>query len=399
MTTPRTLFFIHQNIPAQFKHLAPALAAEGHRVVFITNGEGPPPAGVTKVHYKIEPKGGEVFEAQAAHYAGQVARALVELKQHHRLVPDLIIGHVSWGELMFVRDVYPDVPVIGFFEWFHRAATMGHFDPEEQHNPNAPFVYRLKNVPNYVSWDVASAGYTPMQWQRASFPEAMQAKLSVIHDGIDTAALKRPPNPALRLPDGRLLTREQEVITYVARGLEPSRGVRTVLRAVEEVCRRRPNAQVVVIGGEQTAYGNPLTGGGTHKEQLLKELTLDLSRVHFLGRVPYQTFLGALFVSRAHVYFTYPFFLSWSMLEAMAAECLVIGSATAPVEEAIRDGENGLLVGFHDVAKLADRLEEALAHPGRFEDLRRAARQSVIETYDLNGICLPKQKALIHSLL
>ncbi|EJW09429.1 putative glycosyltransferase [Rhodovulum sp. PH10] len=393
----RTLVFIHQNIPAQFRYLAPAMAASGHRVIFITNGEAPPPRGVYKAHYKID-AAKESPEIAQVRYASRVAKTLLQLKNQHGVVPDLMIGHSSWGELMFVRDVFPKVPLLAYFEWFHHDELFREFDPDYDHNPNAPFVLRMKNVPNYVAGDICSAGISPTYWQYSTFPRELQSKINVIHDGVDTQAIRRPAKPALRLPDGRLITRDQEVVTYVARGLEPVRGIRPVFRAFAELLRKRPNAQVIVIGGEKTSYGNPLPEGETHKQQMLAEVDLDLSRVHFLGRVPYQTFLGALYVSRAHVYFTYPFILSWSMMEAMAAECLVIGSRTSPVEEVIRDGHNGILVDFHDHAALAARLDEALAHPDRFEPLRREARRTILERYDLHGICLPRQKALIDSL-
>src|SRR6185312_2943528 len=97
---------------------------------------------------------------------------------------------------------------------------------------------------------------------------------------------------------------------------------------------------------------------------------LDLSRVHFLGTIPYMQYLKVLQISSAHVYLTYPFVLSWSFLEAMSAECLMIGSNTAPVREVIEDGVNGLLVDFFDVDGLADRVVEALAKPSKFLSMR-----------------------------
>ena len=185
----------------------------------------------------------------------------------------------------------------------------------------------------------------------------------------------------------------------MARGLEPVRGFGTMMRAIGELCRMRPNAHVVVIGGDAISYGNPLADGRTYKEQLLGEVAIDESRVHFLGKVPYPVFRSALYISSAHVYLTFPFVLSWSMLEAMAAECLVIGSKTGPVEEVIIDGLNGLLVDFHDHHALAERIAAVLAKPRDYDPLRREARRTILERYDLHGVCLPRQKALIRSLL
>ena len=205
----------------------------------------------------------------------------------------------------------------------------------------------------------------------------------------------------VHLPGGRTLSSEDEVVTYVSRGLEPLRGFPTAIRAIAELCKMRPKAQFVVVGRDRPAYGNPLADGQTHREQLTGELAdkLDLDRVHFVGNVSYDTFLGILYVSSAHIYLSYPFILSWSMLEAMAAECLVFGSRTPPVEEVIVDGHNGVLVDFHDPFALATKVADALEHPDRYRPLRQEARRTILERYDLHGICLPRQKALINSLL
>lgn len=115
---------------------------------------------------------------------------------------------------------------------------------------------------------------------------------------------------------------------------------------------------------------------------------LDLKRVHFVGRVPYASLVRLLQVSAAHVYLTYPFVLSWSMLDAMSAGALVVASHTPPVEEVISHGRNGLLVDFHDVDGIADAVTGALATPERFGPLRRAPRETVRTRYDLRWVCL-----------
>ena len=225
--------------------------------------------------------------------------------------------------------------------------------------------------------------------------------LRIIHDGIDTALVQ--PNPAATLTapaaDGTLVSLQagDEIVTYVARNLEPYRGFPSFMRSLPKVLGARPQARILIVGGDEVSYGTAPGDGRTWRQQLLGELqgSLDLSRVHFLGRVPYPLFLKVLQVSAAHVYLTYPFVLSWSMLEAMAAGCLVIGSRTAPVEEVIRDGENGLLVDFFKPEELAGKVIAALEAPGDFAAVRRNARQTVIEKYDLKRVCLPGQLNLI----
>ncbi|WP_082478803.1 glycosyltransferase [Methylobacterium sp. Leaf102] len=397
MSKKPVLAFVHQNIPAQFRNLAPAMAAAGNDVYFITAGQGES-AGTKRVQYQIDVKNELPAVAQFT-YAQKVTKALLHLQTELKVVPDLIIGHVGWGELLYVKDLYPKVPVLGYFEWYLRAKPLADFAPTEPVDRDAPFVFRMKNTANVMSAELCDAGLTPMHYQYASYPASIQKKLNVIHDGIDTVSIRRPARGKLTLPDGRVLTSADEVVTYVGRGLEPLRGFPTAIRAIAELCKTRPKAHFVIIGADEPAYGNPLPNGETHRQRLLAELEIDATRVHFLGRVPYTTFLDVLYVSAAHIYLTYPYFLSWSMLEAMAAECLVIGSRTPPVEEVIVDGHNGLLVDFHDAHALAERVRAVLERPRDYDAIRLEARRTILERYDLHGHCLPRQKALIASLL
>ena len=395
-----TIFIVHQNIPAQFRNLAPALVAEGYNVYFITAGPLEI-ADVTKVSYEVDSPTLLLDPVQSMFtYARKVGRAGAYLRTQHGVEPDLIIGHVNWGELMFLRDLYPKVPIIGYFEWFH-SERFADFDPLYEVNPDAPFVYRTKNIPNYVTADICTAGISPTWWQQSSYPISIQSKISVIHDGTDTVRIQRPEKAIVRLPNGIILSSDDEVVTYVSRGLEPVRGFPTAIRAIAELCRIRPKAHFIVVGRDQAAYGNPLPAGDSYRARLMAELgdKLDLNRVHFVGNVPYDTFLGALYVSSAHIYLTYPFILSWSMLEAMAAGCLLFGSRTPPVEEVIVDGYNGLLVDFHDHNALAIKVADSLARRDHYQPLRKQARRTILERYDLHSICLPRQKALVRSLL
>ena len=311
-----------------------------------------------------------------------------------------MLGHNGWGEIWYLKDIFPSVPLIGYFEFFYSAsgADVG-FDPEVPVTLDTPLRLRTRNLGNLMGLEVCDAGQCPTLWQKSRYPAVHQRKLEVLHEGIDTG--KACPDPMARLvwPSARTasvrpvdLRAGEEIVTYVARNLEPYRGFPGFMRSLPEVLRRRPEAQVVIVGGDEVSYGSAPPGGKTFRELMLAELgdALDLNRVHFLGRVPYPVFLRVLQVSRIHVYLTYPFVLSWSMLEAMAAGCLVLGSRTAPVEEVIRDGENGLLVDFFDSAAIADRVVEALEDPGAFGDLRNAARQTVLDRYDLQH-CLPAQ--------
>jgi glycosyltransferase involved in cell wall biosynthesis len=256
---------------------------------------------------------------------------------------------------------------------------------------------QLKNATTLLALADCDLGISPTRWQHSTFPVHYQSRIEVVHEGVDTARVRPNPHARLTLPNGRQVGLSDEVVTFVARNLEPLRGYHIFMRALPEILRRRPNAQIVIIGRDGLSYGQSPPAGKTWKSVFLEEVSdrLDLSRVHFMGGVPYQTFLAALQVSSAHVYFTYPFVLSWSMLEAMSAGCLVIGSDTSPVREVIRPGENGMLVPFFGVEELAGRVIEALQQPTMFSAMREAARRFVIDHYDAAQVCLPRMLRLL----
>ena len=212
----------------------------------------------------------------------------------------------------------------------------------------------------------------------------------MLHEGIDTAAVKPVPNASFRLPSGRLLTAKDEVVTFAARNLEPLRGYHIFMRALPRLMAERSNAEIVIIGGYGTSHGAPPPRGTSWKSIFLDEVAarIDIRRVHFCGHLPYRDYLRALQISSAHIYFTYPFTLSWSLLEAMSTGCLVVGSDTAPLRDVINQ-HNGILVPFFDIEKLADCIIDALAHPDRFQHLRSAARRTIVQQYDLAQKCLP----------
>jgi glycosyltransferase involved in cell wall biosynthesis len=224
-----------------------------------------------------------------------------------------------------------------------------------------------------------------------------QSRLSLMHEGVDTRAVCPDAAAQLHLPDGQRFGAGDEVLTFVSRNLEPYRGYHVFMRALPAILRARPNCHVIIVGEEGSVYGPPSPAGTSYRQTYLDEVSerLDLSRVHFTGTLPHADYVRVLQVSRVHVYLTYPFILSWSMLEAMAAGCLVLASSTPPVEEVISDGDNGLLVPFLDPAALAARAIEALANPDGYAAVRRAARQTIMERYDFETVSLPAYKRLL----
>lgn len=399
------ILFLHQNFPAQFRHLATVLARQpDNRVVFLTAAEKGEIPGVRKIVFKPsrEPnpathhylKGMEraVLEGQAAYRAG------LALKQQG-FRPDIIYGHSGWGSPMFMKDLYPDVPLLCYYEWFYHAhGSDTDFDPGHKVSPDTECRLRVSNSAILNDLYSCDYGLSPTQWQKSQFPREYESKITVLHDGVDTDFFRPQAMTKLVLPTGELdLSEHREIVTYVARGMEPYRGFPQFMEALEILQQRRPRLQAVIVGEDRVAYGMPLPNGKTYKELMLGKLDLDLSRVHFTGMLPYAQYLRVLQASSAHVYLTRPFVLSWSMLEAMSAGCVIVGSGTPPVLEVIRDGENGLLTDFFSPPAIADRVEAALDNPQEMERIRARARETILRRYALKDL-LPRHIHLLQQM-
>ena len=399
------ILLIHQNFPGQYKHLGPALAARGDRVVALTPRVKEPTTwkGVRVLPYAIRrnsTKGvhpwlsdfeTKVIRAEACHDAALGLR-------DKGFVPDVILAHHGWGEPMFLKDVWPGARMGLYCELYHSAEYphMG-FDPEfpVQTPAREPMRMRMRNLNNRVHAEIMDAGISPTRFQADTFPAEMRDRITLCHDGVDTGLVTPDPAAALQIPDGPRLTRDDEVVTFINRNLEPYRGYHVFMRALPAILRRRPSARIVLLGGDEVSYGARPPEGRTWKQIFIDEVRgripdADWARVHFLGRVPYDTYLDMIRVSRVHVYLTYPFVLSWSLLEAMAAECAILASDTAPVREVIADGETGVLTDFFDTAALTDRLDALLDDAPRRRALGQAARARVVADYDLETVCLPR---------
>lgn len=408
------VLFSHPNFPGQFRRVAKAFAqVPGLKVYgvgdeeWIKSHNGEPVEGATLITYAPPPKSAahDELHPYVRSFDDAVRRAeqtMATLTAHkvQGLEPDVIITHPGWGDAFYLRDIFPGARVIGLFEYYYqsRGADAG-FDPEFPAKLDDLFRIRSLNATQLMALDACDSGFCPTRWQRSRFPSVWQQKLDVIHEGIDTQAVKPDPTMAIDLGDGTILRAGDEVLTFASRNLEPYRGLHIFLRALPTIMAARPNCHVVIAGANDKGYGAAAPEGTTYRDIYLNEVRnrLDMSRVHFTGSLSYNNFIRLLQVSRLHVYLTYPFILSWSMMEAMAAGCLVLGSATAPVEELIEDGVNGLLTPFHSPGALADRAIDALANPERYAGLRQAARQTIIDRYDFATVSLPAYLRLLHS--
>ena len=401
--------FIHQNFPGQYLHLVRYLAANPmNEIYFISQPNNNEIAGVKKLIYQKDSMGGQNCHPLTASIDREVRNGVAVANICRTLkdggvYPDIIIGHSGWGETLFIKDVYPDIPVLADFEFYFNAqgADVG-FDPEYESIFSAPSSLRIRNATPLIAFQSADWGHTPMHWQHSLFPKEMQKKITVLHEGVDTDIVKPNLNATLTIPDqGLTFTKNDNILTYVARNLEPYRGFHIFMRALPSILRKHKNLRVLIIGGNGVSYGLPAAPGSSYKEQMLNELgdLIDHTRVHFLGQISYQTYLKVLQISSAHVYLTYPFVLSWSFIEALSSGCIIIGSSTPPVLEVLSDGVNGLLVDFFSPEQISERVDEALNNKKRMKMIKENARETAINQFDLNKVIIPAWMNLIDKII
>lgn len=403
------LLFVHQNFPGQYIHLARHYAADKtNELVAIADSANKRSNPIRTIRYSLPGTSARRTSDMAGTFVDHMARAEAVAVEAEKLRqkgfnPDVILGHFGWGETLFLKDVWPRAKLLIYAEYFYGNGDADtNFDPEFQVDAlRARMSNRGRNGSLALALVSADRAMAPTQWQRRQFPSELQQKIEVIHDGIDTDKIK--PDPAARVTlkrEGLVLRPGDEVVTFVSRNLEPYRGYHIFMRALPKILAERPRARAIIVGGDDVSYGPRHAKGRKWRNVFLQEVKeqLDFSRIHLVGKVPYDVYRQILQVSSAHVYFTYPFVLSWSMLEAMAAGCLVIGSDTAPVREVIQHERNGLLVDFFNPQGLADCVVAALAEPKQYHHLREAARRTILERFDLRRICLPRQTRLVERL-
>ena len=405
--------FIHQNFPGQFCHLSSELAEQGHQVIALGINQADPnkplsdkvkhiryklTKGTTKgIHHLASEVETKVIRGEA------VANACAQLKEKG-FTPDLIYGHPGWGELLFIKTVYPDVPVVCFQEYFYNEEGYdANFDMEfaTVRDWQVKSQMIMKNAYLYLTLEQSDWNVSPTHFQAGTYPDKWKHKFSIIHDGVNEKVAKpSKENISIKLKDGTTLTRKNKIITFINRRLEPYRGFHTFVRSIPHIQRQNPDAHIVIIGGDKgTSYGAPCPKG-EWKEQFLKDIKgqYDPSLVHFTNTITHDTFIKFMQITSCHVYLTYPFVLSWSLLEAMACEAPIVGSNTAPVEEVIKNGSNGMIVDFFSPTDIADTVTEMIKNKPMAAAFGKNARQTILDKYTLDE-CLNKQLNLIKMLI
>jgi len=388
------ILFLHRNFPAQFRHMVKELGKDPkNNIYFITNNNKLNLPNVKKIYYKTKrnvPKNChrylQFYEDSIIH--GQAcAEAAIALKTRG-FKPDIIFGH-TWGQTLFMKDVFPDVPLMCYFEWFYNSegGDIG-FDGNIL---NIDELANLKCKNSHLLVDLYNCDYgiCPTEFQKKQFPKEFKGKIKVLHDGVDTDFCKPDENAKFFVKDKNLkLTKNDEVVTYATRGMEPYRGFPEFMKSVEILLKKRPNLQIVVAGEDRICYG-PQLAGTTYKKMMLEQLDMDTERVHFVGCLPLNEYVNLLQISSAHVYLTYPFVLSWSLLDAMACGCPLVVSNTEPVREFIQDNVNGIFFDFFNIKEQVEKIEYALDNKEKMLPLRGNARRTIVDNYALKDL-LPK---------
>ena len=391
------ILFIHPAALGQFEYLAPALANDpSHQVVFLCRSVcSQIPPGVRVKKYQVDkewlpPLKAAIWEAEAVFWA------IRALEKEDSFRPDLVVGHGGWGSMLYVKAACPTARMVSYLEWYfcvppgvEDAWFLGR-TPEE-----ISVLLTQRNAPILSQMEASDAMFAPTEWQKSRFPAVYRPGIRVIHEGVDDKFYfphKEDGRALENLVPG--LCGQEEIVTFVSRGLEPTRGFPQFMDAVRLLLARRPHCHVVIVGDEKTHYGSKPKDGKTWKQAEIEKGGFDAKRVHFTGRISTDDFRTLLWVSTVHVYLTTPFILSWSMLQAMSAGCCLVASAVEPVEEVVEDGVNGLLADIRSPERIAERIEQALSDASLRERLGFSARQTIMDRFRLDT-CLQKQTELL----
>ena len=409
MAEPLRALFLHPNMPGQYRNLVQEIAARpDSQVVFLTKATpAGTPKGMTTVVYTVPEREDRGIHAyvrpmQDAAYESQAVWRACQALKAKGFEPNIIVGHLGWGQGMYLQDVFPGVPILSFFEFYYGADRgASNYLPGEELSDNDAAKLRTRNAPHLMNLTYSDYGVCPTYFQQIQHPREFWSKTCLLHDGVDTD--RASPNASkasltLESQHGPLTLRPQdEIITYIARNLEPYRGFPTFARAVAPLLKRRPNAQIICIGGDEVSYGRKIPEGTSYRDIMGLEVDITDPRLHFVGRVPYAKLIRLFQITSAHIYLTVPFVLSWSTLEAMACGAPLIASDTAPVREVIADGQNGYLTDFFDHNVLAERVADVVARGADNAEVRRNARRDIVSRYALHNV-LPLHVGLIDAL-
>lgn len=411
----KKILLVHQNFPGQFKHLAPALAKQ-HQIYATSMNKYD--SNLCKllqptqiINYGVSRGNGSDTHPWVTDFETKIIRAEAALNNALKLkktgfYPDLIYAHPGWGESLFLNEVWPKARLAIYAEYYYQKIGADYnYDPEfPQTDLAMACLASLKNINNDLHLNLADFAISPTSWQANTYPVGFRKKISIIHDGINTKLVCPNESANLTLSSGQVLTKRDQIITFVNRNLEPYRGYHSFMRSLPALLRKNINLKVLIVGGQDKGYG-PLSSNGKSWQSIFFDeikpaLTqCELERIFFLGKLPYEDYIKVLQVSTVHVYFSYPFVLSWSMLEAMSAGCALVANNAQPIMEFVEDEISGLCVDLFDIDAIQEKINFLLENPEMRSFLGKNARDTIKNKYDLHSICLPKHLAWVDSIL
>ncbi|MBI2094882.1 MAG: glycosyltransferase family 4 protein [Candidatus Omnitrophica bacterium] len=205
-------------------------------------------------------------------------------------------------------------------------------------------------------------------------------KVIVIPNGVSPTRFRKlpPDDPALEEWRGRLgLGREDRVILFVGR-IHPIKGVDVLLRAFGDLRRGPGRLRLLIAGSSWFAEGRT-----TPYLEKLRRLSRPMGEsVIFTGFVPHERLNYLYNLAELCVVPSVcqdPFVLV--NVEAMAAGCAVIASATGGIPEVVTHRQTGILVPPGDADSLCRNMRFLLDHEADRLDLVRRASQVVKDRY------------------
>ena len=411
----KKILFVHQNFPGQYKHISVKLVDLGYEVHTLSIKEYSH-EGMSNHSYNLIGQSSENINQWSIEFetkmirAESAARKALDLKENG-FFPDLIIGHPGWGETFFLKEVWPEAKILSYVEFYYKTTDcdidfdkdfiektlMKNFDEFHIYNK---LKLTARNSPFLSSYTTSDYLVCPTEYQKSLVPKILISAINVIHDGIDTNILKPNDDVSITI-NKKKFTKKDKIVTYVSRSLDPYRGFHIFMNSIPEILRENPDTYIFIVGSKDThGYGAP-SPDGNFKDIFYSKIKkeIDGSKIFFLDFLEYSSYMKVLQISSLHMYLTYPFVLSWSMLEAMSCGALVLASDTEPVTEVIKNNYNGLLVDFFDSNMIAKKITKVLKNRDKFSDIRLNARKTIIDKYDLEKVCLPAHLSLIKKAL
>ncbi|WP_341486025.1 glycosyltransferase [Thioclava sp. GXIMD4215] len=401
---PRILL-LHRNQPAQFEFFGRWLARRGWQVTYIHAGpasDSTDALGIRTLRFPVaameRPETDFRYALDYAAATAMGAAVLFEhLRNHEGYRPDVVMAHAGWGIGLGVRQIWPQTRYIAYHEWYYTDLDWTTGRIERPSTPPVAMTNRMRNLPISAEFDSADANWCPTQFQANRFPPPLRQQISVLADGVDCRF--HHPDPTAKMDfDWLSLPDRPKLLTYATRGLEPLRGFPQFMMALARLQKQRQDFHTVVLAQDSVSYGPRLPEGESWGKRALAALDLDRSRLHLESMKPRSDYLRTLQASSAHIYFTEPFVTSWSLSEALASGCLVIGSRTGPVMELVEDMQTGILVDMDDPEEVSDMISWVFDHPEEAQAIRRRARQQMLDLYDSEAV-FRRKEALLRQMI